>query len=205
MQTGTVSAWVNLTALPSGDSLVAGFAQGNGSGIYDKDLVVQSNGDAKFYVYDGSPKSAITTSPVQAGQWAYLVGTADGSNAYIYLNGSQLGSVAAGNTYTGYSVSQPDTIIGGYTAAFSYLNQVVDEVRISNTVRPAEWIKTEYNNQNSPTSFYFVAGMETPTGLITTISATAGAGQNTTINTAFGTALQAIVKDPATTQYRVRR
>ena len=193
MQKGTVSAWVKVNALPSNDSLVAGFAQSDGSGTYDKDLVVQSNGAARFYVYDGSGKYASTTSPISANAWAYLVGTADGSNAYIYLNGSQAGSVAAGNTYGGYS--GPDTIIGGHTAIFGYLNQVVDEVRISNAVRPAEWILTEYNNQSTPTSFYTVAGMETPTGLITTITATAGSGQNTTINTAFGTALQATVKD----------
>jgi hypothetical protein len=30
----------------------------------------------------------------------------------------------------------------------------LDEVRVSNAVRSADWIATEYNNQSSPATFY---------------------------------------------------
>ena len=30
----------------------------------------------------------------------------------------------------------------------------IDEVKISNTVRSADWILTEYNNQNSPSTLF---------------------------------------------------
>jgi biopolymer transport protein ExbB len=33
----------------------------------------------------------------------------------------------------------------------------LDEARISNTTRSAGWIATEYNNQNSPATFYTVS------------------------------------------------
>ncbi|MEK7995717.1 MAG: DUF2341 domain-containing protein, partial [Planctomycetota bacterium] len=37
----------------------------------------------------------------------------------------------------------------------------MDELRISNVARSAAWIATEYNNQNSPSTFYSVAAEET--------------------------------------------
>lgn len=36
----------------------------------------------------------------------------------------------------------------------------IDEVRISATARSGNWIKTEYNNQNSPGTFYSVGAQE---------------------------------------------
>jgi hypothetical protein len=36
----------------------------------------------------------------------------------------------------------------------------LDEVRVSKTARSADWVKTEYNNQNSPSSFYALGGEE---------------------------------------------
>ena len=44
----------------------------------------------------------------------------------------------------------------GYSAS-SYFDGSVDEVEISTVARSADWIKTQYNNQNSPTSFLSVA------------------------------------------------
>jgi hypothetical protein len=35
-----------------------------------------------------------------------------------------------------------------------YFNGTLDEVRLSNVVRSSSWISTEYNNQNSPATFY---------------------------------------------------
>jgi hypothetical protein len=37
---------------------------------------------------------------------------------------------------------------GGY-----FYHGLIDELRISNTVRSAGWIATEYNNQSSPSTF----------------------------------------------------
>ena len=44
----------------------------------------------------------------------------------------------------------------------SYIfNGLIDEVRISDAVRSADWIATEYNNQNSPSTFIKTIGDET--------------------------------------------
>jgi hypothetical protein len=37
----------------------------------------------------------------------------------------------------------------------------MDEFRISKTARSADWLKTEYNNQSSPSSFYILGPLET--------------------------------------------
>jgi RHS repeat-associated protein len=37
------------------------------------------------------------------------------------------------------------------------LNGLLDETRISNIARSADWILTEYNNQNSPSTFYGIS------------------------------------------------
>ncbi|MFX1411676.1 MAG: hypothetical protein ACFFA6_15100, partial [Promethearchaeota archaeon] len=44
----------------------------------------------------------------------------------------------------------------------NYFDGIIDEVRLSNVVRSAFWIATEYNNQEDPGSFFSVGGEETP-------------------------------------------
>ena len=46
----------------------------------------------------------------------------------------------------------------------------IDEVRISKTARSADWIKTEYNNQSLPSTFYTVSGEESYTITTGTVS-----------------------------------
>ena len=55
-------------------------------------------------------------------------------------------------------------------AALREWNGIIDECRISNSVRSADWIATEYNNQNSPSTFYSYGGENVYTQS-TTISA----------------------------------
>lgn len=63
---------------------------------------------------------------------------------------------------TGFTIA---TDVGGGAGA-AFFNGNADEVRISDTVRSSDWIKTEYNNQSSPSTFYSLGGLEaqTPNG-----------------------------------------
>jgi hypothetical protein len=61
------------------------------------------------------------------------------------------------------------TPIGSDTNAFigksrwgSYMTGALDEVRLSNTVRSADWMLTEYQNQKSPFTFYTVGAATAP-------------------------------------------
>src|SRR3712207_7605427 len=42
-------------------------------------------------------------------------------------------------------------------ASSAFLNGNLDEFRLSSTFRSADWIATEYENQNSPTTFYSIS------------------------------------------------
>jgi len=63
--------------------------------------------------------------------------------------------IGSGNHFVGrigYSVGS-DEFMKGY----------IDEVRVSNIKRDAQWIKTEYNNQNSPSQFFSIGQEEIST------------------------------------------
>ena len=63
---------------------------------------------------------------------------------------------------------------------------------MSNTVRSADWIATEYNNQSSPATFYTL-GSESGTSVPAAIASNAGTPQSANISATFATALQATV------------
>ncbi len=42
----------------------------------------------------------------------------------------------------------------------NWFSGIIDEVRISNTNRSADWILTEYNNQKTPATFHYYATEE---------------------------------------------
>jgi hypothetical protein len=56
-------------------------------------------------------------------------------------------------TATGFRIGQSVDAHGQDPSQF-------DEVRISTSARSSDWIKTEFNNQNNPASFYAI-GAET--------------------------------------------
>ena len=139
---------------------------------YERILVKELPGDASPFVAYGFARYAGTntvywlvssgstlggvspTSSLPIGAWTHLVGTYDGSNLKLYFNGT-LNSTAANsgniNSTTKDVVIGADTEIGG-----EFFNGSIDEVRISNTVRSADWIATEYNNQINPSAFYTI-------------------------------------------------
>ena len=97
--------------------------------------------------------------------WYYAVGTFSYSGAApfagnwnVYRNGALNGgpnnfnfaSNATGN-FTGASWRLANNAQWPNSS-----NVILDEVRVSNTVRSAGWILTEYNNQNAPATFYTV-------------------------------------------------
>ena len=81
------------------------------------------------------------------------------------------------------TLSRPYSIGGHPTLTPFNFNGILDEARISNMARSADWIATEYNNQNSSSTFYNVGTAATsggapfaPNGL----TATAGNGRRLT-------------------------
>ncbi|MCK4892209.1 MAG: hypothetical protein KAS78_06085, partial [Candidatus Pacebacteria bacterium] len=69
----------------------------------------------------------------------------------LYINGTE---ATTGDYSTIIATNTNDVLLG------NTLNGTMDNTRISNTVRSADWIITGYNNQNSPSTFYSLASEE---------------------------------------------
>ena len=90
--------------------------------------------------------------------WHYCVVTFQGgvsSGSQMYVDG-----VA---TRCSFTMSVQNQTVGpfiGYgNVGRQYRTGGIDEARISSTVRSADWILAEYNNQSSPSTFYALANI----------------------------------------------
>ncbi|MCX6685064.1 MAG: DUF2341 domain-containing protein [Methanoregula sp.] len=179
VQTGvtayTIEAWIK-TSTTSVQSVIV-HDRGSGAG---QSLTLEVGG-----TYPGGPGAAgnvgygvdsngifvgrYSTSTVNDNNWHHVVGvwTAPSGTAIapaqfsVYIDGN---AAATNNAATG-SATSPLTGLGGTQLAYHqpwgrYLPGIIDEVRISTSSLSADWIKTEYNNQNSPSTFYYLGNQE---------------------------------------------
>jgi Concanavalin A-like lectin/glucanases superfamily/Domain of unknown function (DUF2341) len=136
---------------------------------WDPMLYVDTNGKLEGGIYTGNTPGITSSSAVNNGSWHFAVLTvnASGTTQTLYLDGSTVGSwsgtpegpfsyVSIG---AGYANNWPNTP----SSSTSYFNGQIDDVRVSSsaTARSANWISTEWNDQNSPSTFYSVGSAET--------------------------------------------
>ncbi len=153
---GTVSVWGSSDAFTGNHQYFFGHTSqpsfNNRIQIYTDD----SNGYLDVGLGNSHALAGGNIFDLNTGQWYYIVLTWNAGNYAAYVNGN---SVASG-TYA------PLTEIGtladiGNQGEPAMRNESfdgqLDEVRISNVSRSANWILTEYRNQNSPSTFYSVS------------------------------------------------
>ena len=123
-------------------------------------------GDGDVYVLNaGSEVKSTTTS------WStsFRSGTAtkNGAALTLYIDGTQQASTTVSATVETNALS---LLLGkvygtrGYGVGEGLYNGTIDEVRVSNIGRTAQWIATEYNNINSPNTFHYIMEQEVWTG-----------------------------------------
>ena len=159
----TVQAWVNLDVVTGEQSIVSHHDHGNNEGYY----LYYKSSDFEFRVYDGATlydaKSFnVSVSPAT---WYHVVGIYDGSSVQVYVD-TTLGTTQP--AFSGSIQASNDPLRFGleaYSTNFD-LDGRIDEVRISRTVRSTDWIQTEHNNQNSPSTFYNVCSATTAVELV---------------------------------------
>jgi len=151
----TEEFWIYVPANIGQTQGLMGICQGNGGGLNDKVLWMSDHGataDLDWYVFDGSGPTVSVSNSLSYGAWHQVVGTADGTTSRLYLDGVQIGSIAAGNTYTGYGA--PGWQIGGILHATNYGTFIMSEARLSDVARSPSQILAQYNNYSSPSTFY---------------------------------------------------
>ncbi|HKO45275.1 MAG TPA: DUF2341 domain-containing protein [Pyrinomonadaceae bacterium] len=169
--TGTVSAWVRISALDT-NGVVLGYG-GSGPtapamwGVYVR--LVSGN---RYLAVAGRASEGATYNTVRgstvlaANTWYYVTYSSNGSAWKIRVNGATAETVTPVlGTNTGQWIGDitpttPDKSVmggvyagGGYSSA-NFWHGLLDEVRLSNIERSDDWVQTEYNNQNSPSTFY---------------------------------------------------
>ena len=155
-----LSAWVKMTALQDNDEGI--IIKSDGSD-YNMHLGIQGDERANFRVMTPSGTTYLTgTTTLTVNNWYYLYGIYNGVTAKVYLNSGEQGS----DNRNGNVVSPISPLLIGRRALGDnrYFRGVIDEVRISYNERTPEWFKTEYNNQNSPSTFYSMGSQEEYSG-----------------------------------------
>jgi hypothetical protein len=101
----------------------------------------------------GANSPAITTSiAVADNTWHKVDVTINNTSLAIAIYVDGVLNVAG--TSAGAAASTSNNVYMGEYGGGGYFYQgLLDEVRISNTVRPAAWIATEYNTESSPATF----------------------------------------------------
>jgi hypothetical protein len=151
-----LSAWVKMTSPQDNDEGI--IIKSDGSN-YNMHLGVQGNEKGNFRVKTLSGDTYLTgATTLQVNQWYYLYGVYNGITSKIYLRNFEDGST---NT-NGNIVSPVAPVVIGRRALGDnrFFEGVIDEARISYNTQSPEWFITEYNNQNSPSTFYSIGGTE---------------------------------------------
>jgi hypothetical protein len=162
----TMETWVNVTAFPTPGQL---FSNLFGKGYYESNeafflRIQNNNGALSLQAGEALQGYSTITWPLSGwntGEWRHVAGSWDGANWNLFLDGAlKLRSPSANGPA---KLGLPFTIGGewlqGNTSGLMAAR--IDEARVSNIARSAGWIATEFNNQQSPATFYTVGPTQT--------------------------------------------
>jgi hypothetical protein len=146
----TVQLWLNVSTWTNNGGVIA-----KGDDAYRQYWMWTYNSGVSFEVDEGSYQNNVW-SPT-AGQWEHLTLTYDGSDVVAYRNGGLENSYPQA---TGTIDGTTEPLLFGYIPSFDYLDGLLDEIRVSRTVRSTDWIKADYVDQNDPGAYLDFAPQE---------------------------------------------
>lgn len=142
----SVEAWVNSTTLGRNKYIVSKGADGDHAASY---ALYTAETGLRFYVYDGA---TFSESPdpgpgIWDGGWHHVVGTYDGANVRLYVDGAEVGSGTPANLRINYGLpTSNDLFIGTYgtTNSIYAFGGLVDEPSIYNLALTAAEVQQLY-------------------------------------------------------------
>jgi len=157
----TISAWFKTTS----NGII--FGQNNNvqpptsATSYIPTLWVIPDGRLRGELWTGSTLAIYSAGSVADGQWHNVTIVGNTNIQYLYLDGGLVNSRSGTLEQSWWARTSVGTGFAsqreGYGSVWKYFGGSLDEVRVSSSVRSADWILTEYNNQNSPSTFYSFA------------------------------------------------
>ncbi|MFO7574374.1 MAG: DUF2341 domain-containing protein, partial [Bacteroidales bacterium] len=162
----TVSAWVYMAA-GNRDQKIAG-NQNNSSGGYK--FGIYTNNRVEFEIRNSANQPSLNRAVaggtvLSTGQWYYLAGMSSDvlDSIKTFVNGVPERPFKKTGTL---GMASNNVTIGREPFQSSYFfSGRFDELRISDKVRSNGWLRTEYNNQYSPATFYSVGDEMSMTNL----------------------------------------
>jgi hypothetical protein len=104
----------------------------------------------------------VSATDLATSTWYYLTGVFTGSKYILYVDGvwnrelNVTKTIHSGTAKFSIGASMQD----GSVSANETFKGTIDEVRVSDTIRTADWINTCYNNQKAPSTFYSLGSEE---------------------------------------------
>lgn len=164
--TATLSVWVKRESIGAAMMICVG-----GNGEFYKYFMLRIQADNTIRADFGNDanndfKVKWTTDVFTDTTGFHLIhATYNAGTIKLYLDAAEKAGTLAG-TWAGAVVSPTTYLRQGNTRAGAsnagYFDGIIDEVRISNAEKSANWITTEYNNQNDPATFWSIGAEEEP-------------------------------------------
>ncbi|MFN2127459.1 MAG: DUF2341 domain-containing protein, partial [Anaerolineales bacterium] len=155
----TISAWIKRTGAQNQWATPIWYSQNSSDpwGSYGFEFYNNDDNQLQFHVATNTTAgNAISGYIISNAQWIYLTGTYDGANISLYINGNLIDQTAFTGNIGNYTAS--GLAIGGrYAETIQNFLGDVDEIRVASIAHSAEWIESEYENQNSPSTFFSVS------------------------------------------------
>jgi hypothetical protein len=159
----TMEAWIQGSSWESGWNTIVGRQFGSADvDAYWLGTAYSTTSTTTAAAYVNGTNTNGSPAGINANTWYHLVATFNSSGSAYYVNGSQVGTglapifVTDANPVLIGAEENAATNIPGY-----FFNGKIDEVRLSSTTRSANWIATQYANQNAPATFYSVGAAST--------------------------------------------
>ncbi len=223
----TLSLWFKTTTINGGKLIGFGNQQTGQSSSYDRTVWMDTSGKIHFGVYNGSVQNIGTTTSFNDGLWHQLTAQVSSAGMKLFIDGILTSSNAGYTTpenYNGYWRIGYDNMTGWPNPPNTfYMKSAIDEVVIAHAVRSENWIKLNYENTKSSSSFITVdnftgkpvinliqLGVTVPESLITVsafaIRASIGLPETSAINIQvklgfFGNAQSGIDYTPLSSNY----
>ncbi len=154
----TFSVWLNADTVTSTSILVRTDSAGP-TVNWSHQLSFTAASKVQHYVYASGTNTTFGITSVNTSTWYHVVGTAaNRSKIELFLDGVLYATLNISNDM--WTSGDRYRLASNSGGSLGYYNGRLDELRISNVVRNGSWIKTEYNNQSSPTTFYRFSSSE---------------------------------------------
>lgn len=168
--TGTWSLWIKTSQSVGGGNYPGVMARANNDSRDGISIFLETaTGKAMVQVYPSAPGSNVYSqnggAALNDGAWHKIDFTFQGtSTATIYVDGSSVASASPSGSwgFAGQAIRTARLVDSFWTSFVG----TQDEIRVSDSARSADWLTTEWNNQNDQAAFWSLGGEQTVGGAV---------------------------------------